>query len=65
MKKNTGKYIGFIAISVLISWLLAISVNLDKYELGALFNMVIPIVIGVFSIVLFLMLNLIKGEKIK
>ena len=57
MKMKTGKCVGFIAISILISCIFALSVNLTQYELGALYNMFVPPIIGIGTIILFLIAN--------
>jgi hypothetical protein len=62
-KENTLFFVGLIAISTIISWILAVTVDLNKYELGAMFNMFFPPIVGVLSVVIFLLLNFIKGKK--
>jgi len=55
MTRNKG--LGLIALSIIISCLLALSVDINKYELGAIYNMFIPPIIGIGTIILFLIAN--------
>jgi len=57
---STRRCIGFISLSILISWILSITVNLDKYELGAVYNIFVPPMVGLITIVLFLVPNAIS-----
>ena len=55
---NKGTLLGqvfCIGLSVLLSWLIAMSADLVELELGALVNMFYPILIGIFSILAFLL----------
>lgn len=63
---STGKCLAFIVGSIVLSWILAVTVNLDKYELGAVFNLFLPPLVGVTTIILFLIFNAIfKNSKIQ
>jgi len=63
MKTNTGPYTVAIVLSAFIAWLLAMTANLNKMELGALFNIFIPPVMGVICIVLLLLISIFKNGK--
>ena len=55
---NKGTLLGqvfCIGLSVLLSWLIAMSADLVELELGALVNMFYPLLIGLFSIIAFLL----------
>jgi hypothetical protein len=61
---STGRSLGYITISIIISWVLATSINLDKYELGAIYNLLLPPLVGIITIMLFLIANaLVKNAK--
>ena len=49
-----GKHILLILFSIITSYILATSADLDKMELGALANAFFPPVIGIFTICLYL-----------
>ena len=53
MKKKTEYFI-LIAVSILLSWILAMSADLDKLELGALVNFIFPILFGIITLVFYL-----------
>jgi hypothetical protein len=66
MRYDVGKSVLLIFASILISWALAITVDLNNYELGAVFNLFLPPIIGVFTILFFLVFNAIfKHWKIQ
>jgi di/tricarboxylate transporter len=46
--------IGLLILATIVSWTIAMSVDLDKYELGALINFVYPPIFGVLTILTFL-----------
>jgi hypothetical protein len=63
----TLKGYGILAIiaSIIISVTMATSVNMDSYELGAVFNLFIPPFIGLISIILFLVISWITKDPSK
>ncbi len=46
-----------ILISILISWCIAMSANLDKLELGAIVNLIYPIILGIASLLFYWLLS--------
>ena len=51
------KHISAVILSVIVSYILSTSADLDKLELGALTNVSFPPVIGVLTICLYLLLG--------
>jgi len=62
--KNKKVQIAIIITTIIISWVLAMTVDLNRLELGALANFFFPPLIGVITIVIYLLGSwLIKGSK--
>jgi hypothetical protein len=49
--------IGLLIVATIASWIIAVSVDLDKYELGALINLIYPPVFGMLTILTFLIVD--------
>ncbi len=56
-------HLGLIGISSVISWVLATTVDLNQLELGALFNMYFPPLLGIVTFILFTILCLITDNR--
>ncbi len=48
------KHTFYILLSIALSWFIAISVDLEALELGAIINFIYPIIIGLLSLVIYL-----------
>ena len=49
--------IGLLIVATIASWVIAMSVDLDKYELGALINFFYPPIFGALTILTFLIID--------
>ena len=54
---NKWLAIGLLIFATIASWTIALSVDVDKYELGALVNIYYPPVFGILTILIFLILD--------
>jgi len=60
------KGIFIIVISTLASWIIAMSADLSKQELGALYNLIWPLLLGMVAIITFLMVSWIsKSNRVR
>ena len=49
--------IGLLIVATITSWIIAMSVDLDKYELGALINFLYPPIFGTLTILIFIIVD--------
>jgi hypothetical protein len=61
---NKWTAIGLLIIATITSWIIAMSVDLDKYELGALINFLYPPIFGSLTILTFLIVDW-KTKKVR
>ena len=54
--------IGLLVIATITSWIIAMSVDLDKYELGALMNMIYPPAFGALTILTFTIVDVLTKK---
>jgi hypothetical protein len=61
---RSGIYL--ILLSILASFILVVSTNLNKYELGALIILVLPFIIGLVSIAIYAIITFVfKNSRIR
>jgi hypothetical protein len=62
----TAAQFALILLSVLISWCFATTVDLNRLELGALFNLFFPPMLGVLTLILFTIVRIIfKRQSVR
>lgn len=56
-------HLGLIFLSAITSWILATSIDLDKYELGAMFNLFFPPMLGLATLIFFSIVCLVSTHR--